>query len=205
MNLSYEKRLWRKGYRYVAGVDEAGRGPLAGPVVAAAVVFPPQVKIQGLDDSKKLSPKRREELFLLIRDKSLKIGVGRVSHRQIDRLNIGRANLLAMKIAVEKLGGFADHLLIDGARNQVDSPLPQRAINGGDRKCASIAAASIIAKVTRDRIMLRYHEKYPEYRFDRHKGYGTEAHVRLVARFGPCPIHRRSFSPVNSLQGSRSS
>ena len=205
MNLSYEKRLWRKGYRYVAGVDEAGRGPLAGPVVAAAVVFPPQVKIQGLDDSKQLSPKKREELFQLIRDKSLKIGVGRVSHRQIDRLNIGRANLLAMKIAVEKLGGFADHLLIDGARNQVDSPLPQRAINGGDRKCASIAAASIIAKVTRDRIMLRYHEKYPEYRFDRHKGYGTEAHVRLVARFGPCPIHRRSFSPVNSLQGSRSS
>jgi len=205
VNLSYEKRLWRKGYRYVAGVDEAGRGPLAGPVVAAAVVFPPQVKIQGLDDSKQLSPKKREELFQLIRDKSLKIGVGRVSHRQIDRLNIGRANLLAMKIAVEKLGGFADHLLIDGARNQVDSPLPQRAINGGDRKCASIAAASIIAKVTRDRIMLRYHEKYPEYRFDRHKGYGTEAHVRLVARFGPCPIHRRSFSPVNSLQGSRSS
>lgn len=197
MNFSYERRLWRKGFKYIAGVDEVGRGPLAGPVVAAAVVFSPGVRIKGLADSKKLSSKKREELFYKIENKTIGIGVGRVSHKLIDRLNIGRANLLAMKKAVEKLSISPDYLLIDGKRNHVDLPVSQRGITGGDRKCASIAAASIIAKVTRDRIMLRYHKRYPEYKFDRHKGYGTEKHIRKILKLGPCPIHRRSFYPVS--------
>lgn len=201
MNFSYEKRLWGKDYKYVAGVDEAGRGPLAGPVVAAAVVFPPLVRIKGLNDSKKLSSRQREQLFLEIKKCALAIGVGKVNHKQIDRLKIGRANRLAMQMAVENLALPPEYLLIDGGGYKIGLPIEQRCITGGDRKCASIAAASIIAKVTRDRIMLRYHEKYPEYRFDRHKGYGTEAHVRLIARFGPCPIHRRSFAPINDLRG----
>lgn len=199
MNLSYERRLWKKGYKCVVGVDEVGRGPLAGPVVAAVVVFPPNVKIKGLDDSKKLSPKRREELFYEIRNKAIGIGVGRVSHKQIDKLNIGRANLLAMKKAVEKLSLSPDYLLIDGGRHKIDLPIKQRGISGGDGKCASIAAASIVAKVIRDRIMLRYHRRYPRYKFDRHKGYGTKEHMRKILKFGPCKIHRRSFYPVSQF------
>ncbi len=199
MNLSYERRLWKKGYKFVVGVDEVGRGPLAGPVVAAAVIFPPDVKIKGLADSKKLTPRRREELFLEIKKKAAGIGVGRVSHKLIDKLNIGRANLLAMKKAVEKLSLPPDYLLIDGGRHKIDLPIKQRGISGGDRKCASIAAASIIAKVTRDRIMLRYHQQYPRYKFDRHKGYGTREHMRLILRLGPSPLHRRSFYPVSEF------
>jgi ribonuclease HII len=199
MNLSYERRLWKKGYKCVAGVDEVGRGPLAGPVVAVAVIFPQNVKIKGLADSKKLSPKRREELFREIKKKAAGIGAGRVGHKLIDKMNIGRANLLAMKIAVENLPFFPDYLLIDGGRHKIDLPIKQRGISGGDGKCASIAAASIIAKVIRDRIMIRYHCRYPEYRFDRHKGYGTREHMRKISRFGPCKIHRRSFYPINKV------
>lgn len=197
MNLSYERRLYRKGIKCVAGVDEVGRGPLAGPVVAAAVVLSPEEKIEGLADSKKLTFKKRVELCREIRKKALGIGVGRVGHRLIDRLNIGRANLLAMKKAVEKLPVAPDFLLVDGERNHIESPIPQRGISGGDRKCASIAAASIVAKVVRDKIMLRYHKKFPEYGFDLHKGYGTGMHLRKLKELGPCPIHRRSFSPVS--------
>ncbi|MEE8637732.1 MAG: ribonuclease HII [Candidatus Margulisiibacteriota bacterium] len=199
MNLSYERRLWKKGYKCVVGVDEVGRGPLAGPVVAAAVVFPSNVKIKGLDDSKKLTPKKREELFYEIKKKALGIGVGRVNHKLIDKLNIGRANLLAMKKAVENLPFFPDYLLIDGGRHKIDLPIKQRGISGGDGKCASIAAASIVAKVIRDRIMLRYHQKYPRYKFDRHKGYGTREHMRKISKFGPCLIHRRSFYPISQF------
>lgn len=199
MNFSYERRLWRKGCKYIAGVDEVGRGPLAGPVVAAAVVFPPGVRIKDLADSKKLTSRKREELFYEIKNKAIGIGVGKVSHKLIDKLNIGRANLLAMKKAVQKLPVSPNYLLIDGGRHKIDLPIKQRGISGGDRKCASIAAASIIAKVTRDRIMLRYHEKYSEYGFDRHKGYGTREHMRKIYRFGPSSIHRRSFYPVSNL------
>jgi len=199
VNFSCERRLWRKGLKYVAGVDEVGRGPLAGPVVAAAVVFPPNVMLRGLEDSKRLTPKKREELFCEIKKKAAGIGIGMVGHRQIDRLKIGKANLLAMKKAVEKLSLSPDYLLIDGGRYKIDLPIEQRGISGGDGKCASIAAASIIAKVTRDRIMLRYHRRYPEYRFDCHKGYGTREHMRKIYRFGPSAIHRRSFYPVSSF------
>ena len=199
MNFSYERRLWRKGFKYIAGVDEVGRGPLAGPVLAAAVVFPPRVRIKDLADSKKITSKKREELFHEIKSKAIGIGIGRVSHKLIDKLNIGRANLLAMKKAVEKLSISPDYLLIDGGRHKIDLPIKQRGITGGDRKCASIAAASIIAKVARDRIMLRYHQRYPEYRFDRHKGYGTKEHMRKIFRFGPSPLLRRSFYPVSEL------
>jgi ribonuclease HII len=197
MNLSYERRLYRRGIKCVAGVDEVGRGPLAGPVVAAAVILPLAEKIEGLADSKKLSPKKREELCREIREKALAIGVGRVGHRLIDRLNIGRANLLAMRKAVEKLNIAPDFLLVDGERNRIECPIPQRGISGGDRKCASIAAASIVAKVIRDKIMLRYHEIFPGYKFDRHKGYGTWLHLKNLKELGSCPIHRRSFAPVS--------
>lgn len=199
MNFSYERRLWKKGLKYVAGVDEVGRGPLAGPVVAAVVIFPPKVKIKGLADSKQLTPRKREGLFHEIEKKATGIGIGRVSHKLIDKLNIGRANLLAMKKAVENLSLPPDYLLIDGGRHKIDLPIKQRGISGGDRKCASIAAASIVAKVIRDRIMLRYHRRYPRYKFDRHKGYGTREHMRKILKFGPCKIHRRSFYPVSTF------
>ncbi len=199
MNLSYERRLWKKGYKYVAGIDEVGRGPLAGPVVAAAVVLPEKSKIKDLADSKKLSPKKREVLFRVIKKKAVGIGVGKVNHRVIDKLNIGKANLLAMKDAVKKLPFSPGYLLVDGKRNRINLSVPQHGISGGDRKCASIAAASIIAKVIRDRIMLRCHQKYPEYRFDLHKGYGTRKHLQKLREIGPCPIHRRSFHPVGGL------
>lgn len=197
MNLSYERRLHRRGIKCVAGVDEVGRGPLAGPVVAAAVILPLKEKIEGLDDSKKLTPKKREELCREIKKKALAIGVGRVGHKLIDKINIGRANLLAMRKAVEKLNIAPDFLLVDGERNHIKISIPQRGISGGDRKCASIAAASIVAKVIRDKIMLRYHKKFPAYRFDQHKGYGTRLHLENLEESGPCPIHRRSFAPVS--------
>ena len=183
----------------MAGVDEVGRGPLAGPVVAAAVIFPPDVKIKDLADSKQLTPKKRKKLFHEIKKKAIGIGIGKASHKLIDKLNIGRANLLAMKKAVGKLPFFPDHLLVDGSRNHIDLPIRQRGIVGGDRKCASIAAASIIAKVSRDRIMLHYHKKYPEYRFDLHKGYGTKEHMRIIFKHGSSPLHRRSFHPVSDI------
>ncbi|MFH1347825.1 MAG: ribonuclease HII [Candidatus Margulisiibacteriota bacterium] len=193
-SFSIENKLREKGYSIIAGIDEVGRGPLAGPVVAAAVVLPEGTRIQGLADSKLLSAQAREKLFVKIRQKASAIGIGIVSHKLIDKLNIGKANLLAMKIAVENLGLYPDYLLIDGKRNKLEIPLPQTGINSGDKKCSSIAAASIIAKVTRDRLMLTLHKKYPEYRFDRHKGYGTREHFLMLKKFGPCPIHRRSFT-----------
>jgi len=193
----YEKFLRKKGYDLIAGVDEVGRGPLAGPLVAAAVILPQKVKLPGLNDSKLLSPAKREELFVQIKKFAVSIGIAKASHKLVDKLNVHQANLLAMKMAVFALSVSADYLLIDGARNKLDLSIPQTAINKGDRKCACIAAASIIAKVTRDRLMVRYHKKYPEYGFDRHKGYGTELHVQRLLKHGPCPIHRRSFAPLS--------
>ncbi|OGB88015.1 ribonuclease HII [candidate division WOR-1 bacterium RIFCSPHIGHO2_02_FULL_45_12] len=180
-------------FRLVAGVDEAGRGPLAGPIVAAAVILSPEIEIKGLADSKLLSPRRREELFLEIQARAIGVGIGKVNHKLIDKINIGKANLLAMKLAVENLSVAPDYLLIDGRRMALDLDIPSQSIIGGDGKYASIAAASIIAKVTRDWLMLRYHRKYPDYRFDLHKGYGTEFHRCKIVEIGPCPIHRRSF------------
>ena len=189
----YEIKARDKGYGFVAGVDEAGRGPLAGPVVAAAVVLTPSAVLEGLDDSKKLSPAKREELFPKIQ--AMAHGVAVVNPEVIDEINILQAARLAMKQAVEKILSTPDLLLIDG-NQKIDSPITQWAIVKGDAKSFSIAAASILAKVTRDRIMEDYHHLYPQYEFARHKGYGTQLHRELIAEHGPCPIHRRTFRGV---------
>ena len=183
----------------IAGVDEAGRGPLAGPIVAAAVILPLSCRLPGLDDSKKLTPLQRERLFVEIKRQAIAIGLAAVGHRQIDKINIGRANLLVMELAVLKLKIKPEYLLLDGGRYRVALSLPQMGINGGDGRSTSIAAASVMAKVTRDRLMAEYHLRYPEYGFDRHKGYGTRRHLLALARCGPCPIHRRSFYPLSAL------
>ncbi|MFH1825834.1 MAG: ribonuclease HII [bacterium] len=192
-----ENDLRANGYKLIAGVDEAGRGPLAGPVVAAVVVLPPGLKISGLDDSKKLSALKRELLFKIIKTKACAIGVGKVGHKQIDKLNIYQATRLAMKKAVENLSPRPDYLLVDGKRMIIDLDISQQSIIGGDGKSCSIAAASIIAKVTRDRLMERYHTKYSQYGFAAHKGYGTRQHRLNLKRHGPCAIHRRSFALVS--------
>ncbi|RPH94985.1 MAG: ribonuclease HII [Lysobacterales bacterium] len=181
----------------VAGVDEAGRGPLAGPVVVAAVILDPLRTIDGLDDSKRLDERRREALFPLIRQRALAWSVIEIPAAEIDRINILQATLLGMRQAVEQLSVSPGLVLIDGNRLP---PLPcaARAIVGGDGLEPAISAASILAKVTRDRIMREWHYRYPEYGFDRHKGYGTPEHLRSLARFGPCEIHRRSFAPVRA-------
>ena len=192
---TFERRAQKAGYNCVAGVDEAGRGPRAGPVVSAAVVLGENFPAMGIMDSKKLSPKKRELLYGRIMDKAIGVCVGFASHHEIDMLNILRASLLSMLRAVNGLSVKPDYLLIDG-RFSIDSPIDQRTIVRGDSLSVSIAAASIIAKVTRDRLMLRYHLEYPDYGFDRHKGYPTRNHRTAIERFGICPIHRRSFRGV---------
>ena len=191
----YEIKAGKKGYRLIAGVDEAGRGPLAGPVVAAAVVLPADAFLQGLDDSKKLSPAKREELFPKIQTQAIAYGVAVVSPEVIDEINILQAALLAMKQAVEMFPSDPDLLLIDG-NQKIDSSIEQWAIVKGDAKSFSISAASVLAKVTRDHIMEDYHHLYPQYGFARHKGYGTKLHRDLIAKHGPCPIHRSTFKGV---------
>lgn len=187
------------GYARVAGVDEVGRGPLAGPVVACAVVFASSERIPaGLNDSKRLTAARREALAAELRAcAEASIGVGVVEPAEIDRLNILRATHRAMSLAVEELAPAADFLLVDG-RPVPGLPVPSRSIIKGDSRSASIAAASIIAKVTRDGIMTRLAEVYPSYGFDSHKGYGTRAHLAALEAAGPCPIHRMSFAPVRA-------
>ena len=193
--LKYETIARTKGHRAVAGVDEAGRGPLAGPVVAAAVALAPDWKLDGLDDSKKLSPQVRERLFPLIQEGALGYGIGVVDVETIDAINILQAARLAMKQAVEALPKRPDLLLIDG-NQRIESALEQWPIVEGDTLSLSIAAASVLAKVTRDRLMKEYHERYPQYAFDQHKGYGTRLHRDLIREHGPCPIHRRTFRGV---------
>jgi ribonuclease HII len=197
--LKYETEAGNQGYRFVAGVDEAGRGPLAGPVVAAAVLFPPEVSLNGLDDSKKLSEKTREKFFPQIIQTALAYGVGVVSVETIEKINILQAALLAMKEAILKCNLPPDLLLIDGNK-RVDHPARQWTLVGGDGKSLSIAAASVLAKVTRDRIMQEYHQSYPDYEFDRHKGYPTKRHRERIRQFGPCPIHRKTFKGVIEYQ-----
>ncbi|HSE83484.1 MAG TPA: ribonuclease HII [Thermodesulfobacteriota bacterium] len=191
---SFERRIWGIG-KTAAGVDEAGRGPLAGPVVAAAVILPNECEISGLNDSKKLSPQQREILFNHIKTSAISIGVGIVEPEEIDRINILRAALLAMEVAVKNLSPQPDFLLIDG-NIRTSILISQETIVDGDAICSSIAAASIIAKVTRDSIMADYHNIYPEYNFKQHKGYPTKEHFEALKKFGPCPIHRRSFRGV---------
>ena len=195
---AYERDLWASGCRLVAGVDEAGRGPLAGPVVAAAVILPTSFRHEEINDSKLLSEGKRKELVPVIEKESLGWAVAAVDEREIERINILQATLLAMTRAVRGLLCRPDYLLVD-ALNIPEIELPQKAIVKGDRLSASIAAASILAKVSRDRVMEEYHEQYPRYNFRRHKGYGTAEHREAISRFGPCPIHRRTFRGVKEF------
>lgn len=192
---SYEKKAALSGFLTIAGVDEAGRGPLAGPVVSAAVVLPGEFSDTGITDSKKLSPAKRDRLYDHIMTHASFVGVGLADHQEVDRLNILRASLLSMTRAVEDLGVRPDHLLIDGIFT-IAYDAPQRAIKKGDALSISIAAASIVAKVTRDRIMTTFDRLYPDYGFVLHKGYPTKNHKEAIARFGVSPIHRRSFKGV---------
>lgn len=181
-----------EGFLSICGVDEAGRGPLAGPVCAAAVILPHHLEIPGLNDSKKLSDKRRRELFPLIQEQAIAYGIGFASHEEIDAVNILQATFLAMRRALEQLNGQADLALIDGNR-QTDFGLPCKTVVKGDSLSASIAAASVLAKVSRDDWMLRSAEEFPGYGFEIHKGYGTKAHYAALERLGPCAIHRQTF------------
>ncbi|MBN1351355.1 ribonuclease HII [candidate division KSB1 bacterium] len=190
--LIYEEALWRQGVCHIAGVDEAGRGPLAGPVFAAAVILSPDSELDGVTDSKQLSPRKREELFDIIFAQALAVGIGRAEHDEIDKINILQATYLAMNRALEQLHIKPQHVLVDGS-GLPENGFKQSAIIGGDRKSLSIAAASIIAKVSRDRVMLSYHRQYPQYGFEKHKGYPSQMHIDSIKKFGYCPIHRRSF------------
>lgn len=187
----YEKHFHAKGYRLIAGIDEAGRGPLAGPVVAAAVIFPEAVFIPHLNDSKKLSPTQRGMLFDEIKEKAIAYGIGIVDHKEIDEINILNATKKAMCEAVRQLELQPDFLLLDAVRLNI--PIPQQDYVKGDANSISIAAASILAKVTRDRLLDELDGLYPEYGFLKHKGYGTPEHIQAIRSFGPSPIHRRSF------------
>jgi ribonuclease HII len=195
---THDRGYFKNGIMLIAGVDEAGRGPWAGPVVAAAVILPINTRIKGLNDSKKLSSRKREKLFVEISLRALGIGVEAISHGVIDDINILQATYLAMKGAINKLSPAPELVLVDGW------PIPglkasQVAITGGDGKSAAIAAASIIAKVTRDRIMAELSQQYPQYGFHKHKGYGTKEHREALKRYGPCPMHRKSYAPVREI------
>ena len=195
-----ERSLWRQGYLHVAGVDEAGRGPLAGPVVAAAVVFRPGKRIAGVRDSKLLGERDRERLYAVIMEEALSVGVGVVGHSVIDEVNILQASMMAMSRALDCLSVAPDMVLVDGPVFR-HATLPFRTIVDGDALVFSIAAASIVAKVTRDRTMREFHELYPEYGFARHKGYPTRQHLDAIRMYGLSPIHRKSFRhPVSIVE-----
>ncbi|MFS9180415.1 ribonuclease HII [Streptococcus timonensis] len=195
--LSYEKELYDKGISFIAGVDEVGRGPLAGPVVAAAVILPQNCKIKGLNDSKKIPKKKHEEIFQAVKEKALAIGIGVMDNHVIDQVNIYEATKLAMKEATTQLQLKPEHLLIDAM--ELDLPISQTSIIKGDANSLSIAAASIVAKVTRDKIMANYDQKFPGYDFSQNAGYGTAKHLEGIAKLGITPIHRTSFEPIKSL------
>jgi len=191
----FEKMYSRRGYHRIAGVDEVGRGPLAGPVVAAAVILPQEGIGEKLFDSKQISPKKREELYKAIFEEAEGVGIGMIGQEEIDRINILQATLEAMALAIGNLSPPPDFILIDGLQG-IALSIPQKPIRKGDRLSNSIAAASIVAKVTRDRMMLECHQKYPQYNFARHKGYGTKEHQKAIERFGVCDFHRKTFRGV---------
>ena len=195
--LSYEKELYKQGMTLIAGVDEVGRGPLAGPVVATAVILPKDCKIRGLNDSKKIPKKKHLEIYQAVQEQALAIGVGIMDNYIIDQVNIYEATKLAMKEAISQLSPQPEHLLIDAM--QLDLPISQTAIIKGDANSLSIAAASIVAKVTRDNIMKDYDDQYPGYDFAANAGYGTAKHLEGLEKLGVTPIHRTSFEPIKSL------
>ena len=195
--LRYEKELYQAGYQTIAGIDEVGRGPLAGPVVAAAVILPPGCKIKGLNDSKKIPKKKHQEIYQAVLDKTLAVGVGLIDNEIIDQVNIYEATKLAMKEALSKLSLKPDYLLIDAMKLDVD--IPQESIIKGDANSQSIAAASIVAKVTRDKLMTDYDKEFPGYDFAQNAGYGTKSHLQGLERHGVTPIHRKTFEPVKSM------
>ena len=195
--LSYEKELYKQGFTFIAGVDEVGRGPLAGPVVAAAVILPQNCKIKGLNDSKKIPKKKHLEIYHAVQDQALAIGIGIMDNQVIDQVNIYEATKLAMKEAISQLNPQPDHLLIDAMK--LDLLISQTAIIKGDANSLSIAAASIVAKVTRDELMKEYDQQYPGYDFTTNAGYGTAKHLEGLEKLGVTPIHRTSFEPVKTL------
>jgi ribonuclease HII len=203
----FEHKAKAQGYKNIAGVDEAGRGPLAGPVVSAAVILPKNFSCFGINDSKKLSEKKRDTFFSVIKEQAVSVAIGIASHHEIDEINILQASLLSMKRAVENLSGppdflLPDFLLIDG-KFTIDMTIDQTALIKGDSRSISIAAASIIAKVTRDNMMKELHGKYPQYNFIQHKGYPTRAHKEAILKYGPCPVHRRTFKGVKEVVNER--
>lgn len=193
--LHFEQQLTLQGYRRIAGIDEAGRGPLAGPVVAAAVILPESFDLPGLDDSKKLTPAARERLFPLIRQQARDYGIGLAHAEEVDRINILQATLLAMRRAIARLDAPPDYLLVDGI-TPVPLAMPQKTLKQGDSRSLSIAAASVLAKVARDRLMATYDARFPGYGFAGHKGYGSAGHREAIARLGPCALHRKTFRGV---------
>lgn len=208
MDLEKEQQLNQCGYQLIAGVDEAGRGPLAGPVVAAAVIFPvgfaiDSRELEKIKDSKKLSSRQREKLFTLIKEKAVTVSIATIGHARIDQINILQASLLAMRQAVNTLNVQPDYVMVDGKFKIPELDIPQEAIIDGDAQVFAIAAASIIAKVSRDYLMNLLDEKYPDYKFRQHKGYGTKQHLEILKKFGPSPIHRRSFEPLKSQLAKR--
>ena len=194
----YEKEAFKSGFIYIAGIDEAGRGPLAGPVVSAAVILPTCFSVSGVTDSKKLTPRKRQRLYAAIYEQAVAVGIGIVDPVEIDRINILQAALLSMSISVKNLDPPPDYLLIDGPAS-IPSDLPQNPIPKGDSRSISVAAASIVAKVTRDNLMEVYHQDYPHFGFAKHKGYPTRAHKAAIKKFGYCPIHRLSFKGVKEF------
>jgi ribonuclease HII len=190
-----EYSLYKKEYRYIAGIDEVGRGPLAGPVMAAAVVLPPYCELPGIDDSKKLTPLKREKLYVDIFEAALSVGIGRVDQVEIDKINILNASLKAMAIALNNLSCPVEYVLVDGIF-PVATDISQMTLKKGDSKSVLIAAASVVAKVTRDKIMEEYHDQYPCYNFARNKGYGTREHLDALKKYGCSPLHRKTFRGV---------
>ena len=189
-----ENELRKRGFNSICGIDEAGRGPLAGPVVVASVIMPAESNIEGVNDSKKISEKKREKLYKQILDEAISYGVGIVGQDEIDEINILNATKKGLTMSLQELTVKPDLIIVD-ALNHIDTMgIPYESIIKGDAKCYSISAASIIAKVTRDRIMREWDKVYPEYGFERHKGYGTSAHIEAIKEYGLCPIHRRSFT-----------
>ena len=193
----YELEAYEKGFNYIAGTDEVGRGPMAGPLVAAAVILPKGLEIEGLNDSKKLSPKKRDQLYQVIKEKAIEVEVTFIDVESVDRLNVYEASKLAMMTCIEKMKHKVDFILTDAMKLDID--IPYLSIIKGDAKSASIAAASIIAKVERDNYMIALDSEYPQYGFKNHKGYVTKAHLEAIKKYGVTDIHRKSFAPVSNI------